>query len=74
MKGKRVLYMTKEIMTIKEFAEVTNIKEYVVRRLVKEKKVVFFMSGKRAYINYPLSIKRLWTNYICLFDYLFISS
>ncbi|HRM91386.1 hypothetical protein MKC92_16730 [[Clostridium] innocuum] len=54
--------MTKEIMTIKEFAEVTNIKEYVVRRLVKEKKVVFFMSGKRAYINYPLSIKRLWTN------------
>lgn len=44
-------------MTIKEFAEITNIKEYVVRRLIKEKKVVFFMSGKRAYINYPLSIK-----------------
>ena len=54
--------MTKEIMTIKEFAEITNIKEYVVRRLIKEKKLVFFMSGKRAYINYPLSVKRLWTN------------
>ena len=49
-------------MTIKEFAEITNIKEYVVRRLIKEKKVVFFMSGKRAYINCPLSIKKLWAS------------
>lgn len=28
--------MEKEIMTIKEFAEVMNLKEYVVRRLVNE--------------------------------------
>ena len=47
-------------MTIKEFVEITNIKEYVVRRLIKEKKLVFFMSGKRAYINYPESMKILW--------------
>lgn len=53
--------MNKEIMSVKEFAEVTNIKEYVVRRLVREKKLVFFMSGKRVYINYPLSVKRLWS-------------
>lgn len=49
--------MTKEIVSIREFAEMTNIKEYVVRRLVKENKLVFFMSGSRAYINYPLSVK-----------------
>ena len=54
--------MTKEIVTIKEFAEMTNIKEYVVRRLIKEKKLVFFMRGTRAYINYPLSVKKLWSN------------
>lgn len=54
--------MTKEIVSIREFAEMTNIKEYVVRRLVKENKLVFFMSGSRAYINYPLSVKKLWSN------------
>ena len=53
--------MTKEIVSIREFAEMTNIKEYVVRRLVKENKLVFFMSGSRAYINYPLSVKILWS-------------
>lgn len=52
----------KEIMTIKEFSEATGLKEYVVRRLVKEKKVVFFMSGRHAYINYPESKKILWSN------------
>ena len=54
--------LTFQKLTIKEFDEITNIKEYVVRRLIKEKKVVFFMSGKRAYINYPLSIKKLWAS------------
>lgn len=54
--------MTKEIVSIREFAEMTNIKEYVVRRLVNENKLVFFMSGSRAYINYPLSVKKLWSN------------
>lgn len=54
--------MTKEIVSIREFAEMTNIKEYVVRRLVKENKLVFFMSESRAYINYPLSVKKLWSN------------
>ena len=52
--------MTIEIVSIREFAEMTNIKEYVVRRLVN--KLVFFMSGSRAYINYPLSVKKLWSN------------
>lgn len=54
----------KEIMTIKEYSEVTGLKEYVVRRLIKEKKLVFFMSGKHAYINYPESQKKLWVNNI----------
>lgn len=52
--------MKKEVMTVKEFAEAMELKEYVVRRLVKEKKVVFFMSGNHAYINYPMSVKKLW--------------
>lgn len=56
--------MEKEIMTIKEFADVMNLKEYVVRRLVKENKVVYFMSGTHAYINYPLSKKKLWNSSI----------
>jgi len=52
--------MEKEIMTIKEFAVAMNLKEYVVRRLVKENKIVYFMSGTHAYINFPLSKKKLW--------------
>lgn len=47
-------------MTVKEFAETMKLKEYVVRRLVKENKIVFFTSGTRIYINYPLSQKKLW--------------
>lgn len=54
--------MMKEIMTVKEFSEATGLKEYVVRRLIKEKKLVYFMSGKRAYINFPESQKKLWIN------------
>lgn len=62
--NREVVYMEKEIMTIKEFAEVMNLKEYVVRRLVKENKIVYFMSGTHAYINYPLSKKKLWNSSI----------
>ena len=58
--------MTKEIVSIREFAEMTNIKEYVVRRLVKENKLVFFMSGSRAYINYPLSVKTVSYTHLTL--------
>lgn len=50
----------KEIMSIKEFSEATGLKVWVVRRLVKEKKLVFFMSGRVAYINYPKSKEFLW--------------
>lgn len=52
--------MEKEIMTIKEFAIKLNVKEHVVRRLVRENKVVYFKSGNHAYINYPLSLKKIW--------------
>lgn len=45
-------------MIIKEFVDVVNLKEYVVRGLVKENKIVYFMSGTHAYINYPLSKKK----------------
>lgn len=33
--------MDKEIMTVQEFAKKLNIKEHVVRRLLKERKLVF---------------------------------
>ena len=54
--------MEKEIMTIKEFSEALQLKEYVVRRLIKENKLVYFMSGVHVYINYPESKKKLWIN------------
>ena len=49
----------KNILAIKQFSSRTGLSIKVVRRLIKEKKLVFFMSGKRAYINYQLSVKRL---------------
>lgn len=52
--------MMQEIMTVQEFCEATKLKAYVVRRLIKEGKLVYFMSGRRAYINYPKSMKILW--------------
>ena len=39
-------------MTIKEFAQALDLKEYVVRRKLKEGKLVYFKSGKHTYIHY----------------------
>lgn len=50
----------KEIMTIKEFAQALDLKEYVVRRMLKEGKLVYFKSGKHAYIHYGKSIQKMW--------------
>jgi len=52
--------MPKEIMTIKEFAEAMDLKIFVVRRLVKENRLVCFNSGTHTYINYELSKEKLW--------------
>ena len=49
-----------EIMTVQEFSEATKLKPYVIRRLIKEGRLVCFMSGRRAYINHPESMKILW--------------
>lgn len=54
--------MPKEIMTIKEFAEAMDLKVFVVRRLVKDNKLVVFNSGTHTYINYELSKEKLWNN------------
>ena len=51
-----------EIMTVQEFSEYSGLRPYVIRRLIKEKRLVFFMSGRRAYINVPESSKILWKN------------
>ena len=51
-----------EIMTVQEFSEATKLKPYVIRRLIKEGRLVCFMSGRRAYINVPESSKILWKN------------
>lgn len=51
-----------EIMTVQEFSEYSGLKPYVIRRLIKEKRLVVFMSGRRAYINVPESSKILWKN------------
>ena len=47
-------------MTIKEFAQAVDLKEYVVRRRLKEGKLVYFKSGKHAYIHYGKSIQMMW--------------
>lgn len=55
--------MNKEdIMTVQEFSEYSGLRPYVIRRLIKEKRLVYFMSGRRAYINVPESSKILWKN------------
>lgn len=57
---KRGAIIMQEIMTVQEFSEATKLKPYVIRRMIKEGRLVFFKSGRRAYINYPESIKIMW--------------
>lgn len=49
----------KEIMTVKEFADASGLKECAVRRLVKEQRVCYMKIGSRYYINYPRSMEFL---------------
>lgn len=47
------------MLTIKETAEVTNLSEWSLRRLVKENKIVYFKSGRKTFININLLTKQL---------------
>lgn len=47
-------------MTVKEFAQALDLKEYVVRRMIKENKLVYFKSGKHIYIHYYKSKQKMW--------------
>jgi len=47
------------MLTIKETAEVTNISEWSLRKLVKENKIIYFKSGRKTFININLLTKQL---------------
>lgn len=49
----------KEIMTVREFAKASGLKECAVRRLIKEQRVCYMKIGSRYYINYPKSMDYL---------------
>lgn len=44
--------MKKDMVTIKEIFEAMYLKEYVVRRFIRENKIVYFISRNNVYINY----------------------
>lgn len=50
---------TDTILSIKEFSEKTKLQEYVVRRMVKEGKIVSFCCGNKVYLHYKRTINKL---------------
>lgn len=52
--------MEKQIVSIVEFCEITGLSDYVVRRLIKEGKTVHFYCGNKVYLNYALTMKKIF--------------
>lgn len=50
----------KNILTIKQFSSRTGLSIKVVRRLIKEKKLVYIKTTQKIYINYEKSMQLLW--------------
>ena len=48
------------ILSIKEFSDKTKLPEYVVRRMVKEGKTVYFCCGNKVYLHYERTINKLF--------------
>ncbi|WP_270640148.1 hypothetical protein [Longibaculum muris] len=62
---------TDTILSIKEFSEKTKLQEYVVRRMVKEGKTVYFCCGNKVYLHYERTINKLFESKDNLDDKLF---
>lgn len=50
----------KNIFTIKQFSLRTGLSIKVVRRLIKDNKLVYIKTMQRIYINYEKSMQLLW--------------
>lgn len=52
----------KNILTIKQFSLRTGLSIKVVRRLIKDNKLVYIKTTQQFYINYEESMQLLWNN------------
>ena len=51
-------------LSVKEFSEKTGLPVKVVRRLIKEKRIVFIDANTRYYIDYLSSLEKLFNGYM----------
>lgn len=55
-------------LSVKEFSEKTGLPVKVVRRLIKEKRIVFIYANRRYYIDYLSSLEKLFNGYMQVYN------